>query len=192
MSDDWAQARLQHRSHQEQAIAAAALTLLSERGAGALSMAGIAEAASVSRPTLYRYYPDIDAVLTGVADLIASHDDRLEEAVSEEADPVARLDLLLGTFIASVDHSGATASLRASLPPPAREVLARHESRIHRLLAHTLAAGVDSGVFRPDLSPVLDAPLILGLALAADPEHPDRARDLAHRLVDPTPQEETS
>jgi AcrR family transcriptional regulator len=168
------------------------MSLLIDRGAGALNMAAIAEAASVSRPTLYRYYPDLDAVLTGVADLVASHDDQMEAAASQEPDPLARLDLLLGMVVAAVDHSGATASLRASLPPPAREVLDRHESLIRRLLADTLTEGVGGGVFRREVSPVIDAPLILGLALAADPEHPDRAIDLAHRLVEPTPQEDIS
>jgi AcrR family transcriptional regulator len=192
VSDSWARARREHRSQQEQTIASAALGLLTERGAGSLSMAAIAEAAAVSRPTLYRYYRDVDAVLTGIADLIASHDDLFEQAVTREPDPAARLDLLLGSVAAAGDHAALTTALHAALPPEAREVLTRHESRIRRVLTETLEAGVDSGAFRRDLSPAADAPLLLGLARAADRGHAHHAVALAHRLVDPTPQERTS
>lgn len=192
MSDSWAQARLEHRSQQGQTIAGAALGLLTERGAGSLSMAAIAEAAAVSRPTLYRYYRDVDAVLTGIANLIASHDDLFEEAVASEPDPTPRLDLILGAVAGAGDHAAAATALHAALPPDAREVLARHESRIRRLLIETLDAGVDSGAFRRDLAPAVDAPLLLGLARAADPGDTHHAIALAHRLVDPTPQERTS
>jgi AcrR family transcriptional regulator len=192
MGDSWTHARLQHRTDQGRAIAAAALGLLTERGAGALSMAAVAEAADVSRPTLYRYYGDIDAVLAGVADLVASHDDLVADAVGREPDPAARLDLLLGMVAGAVDHGTATTALRAALPPAAREVLSSHENRIRGLLAQTLADGGDSGAFRRDLSPEADARLILGLALAADPEDAHRAIALVHRLVDPTPREAPS
>ena len=155
-------------------------------------MAAIADAAAVSRPTLYRYYRDVDAVLTGIADLIASHDDLFEQAVTREPDPAARLDLLLGSVAAAGDHAALTTALHAALPPEAREVLTRHESRIRRVLTETLEAGVDSGAFRRDLSPAADAPLLLGLARAADRGHAHHAVALARRLVDPTPQERTS
>jgi AcrR family transcriptional regulator len=192
VSDRWTDARLQHRSQQGQAIAGAALGLLTDRGAGALSMAAIAEAASVSRPTLYRYYRDLDAVLAGIAELIASHDDLVEEATRGEPDPAVRLDLLLGAVAGAVDHADATTALRAALPPDARTVLSRHENLICRLLVETLAAGVDSGAFRRDMSPEADARMILGLVNAADPRDAQRAIALVHRLVDSTPQEGTS
>lgn len=189
MNDRWAQARLEHRSQQGETIAGAALRLLTEHGAGSLSMAAIADAAAVSRPTLYRYYRDVDAVLTGIADLIASHDDLFEQTLTGEADPAARLDLILGAVTGAGDHAATATALHAALPPNARQVLTRHESRIRRLLTETLDAGVDSGAFRRDLAPDADAPLLLGLARAADPGDARRAIALAHRLVDPTPQE---
>jgi len=43
-------------------------------------------------------HPDIDAVLTGVAELIASHDDHLESHVrGPNPDPAAQLDSLART-----------------------------------------------------------------------------------------------
>jgi len=185
MGDNWERARLDHRVRQSEAIASSALTLVLERGASALTMAAIAAAANVSRQTLYRYYPDIDAVLVGVAELIASHDDRLEAQVLEQPDPAAQLD----TFIGAVAHTGShhtheSAALQTTLPPRAREVLARHEDRIVRVLVHVLKTGINAGVFRSDVEPSADAPLIVGLAAVADPTDPSRAVTLVHRMVD--------
>lgn len=185
MANSWERTTLDHRTRQADAIAGAALALLLEQGASALSMAAIATAADISRQTLYRYYPDIDAVLVGVAELIASHDDHLETDVRARPDPGAQLDALLRAVTAAARHDnpGGTALL-ATLPPAARNVLTQHEQRITDLLAEILSNGIDRGVFRPDLEPARDAALVLGLATAADPNDPERAITLIHRIVD--------
>lgn len=193
MADMWQQARLDHRAHQSEAIAATALSLILDRGVSALTMAAIARAADISRQTLYRYYADIDAVLVGIAELIASHDDHLEAHVLQQADPSAQLDVIIRTLAQAGGHrTRQAAAVRGTLPPRAREVLQRHEDRIVQLLAGVLEAGTRDGVFRSDVEPLTDAPLILGLAGAADPSAPERALDLVHRLVDANPQENTT
>ena len=185
MTDSWERARLDHRNRQADAIAGAALSLVLEHGAPALTMAAIATAADISRQTLYRYFPDIDAVLVGVAELVASHDDDLEAHVRARPDPTARLDTLLDAVArAAGHHHSGTATLRSTLPPAARDVLTRHETRISDLVAEILRDGVEGGLFRPDLEPTGDAPLVLGLAAAADPADPERAITLVHRIVD--------
>ena len=90
----------------------------------------------------------------------------------------------------AVVHSGGhfhveTGTLRATLPPTARDVLSRHEERVVRLLTDVLNEGVSRGVFGADLEPASDAPLILGLAAAANPANPGRAITLARRIVNP-------
>lgn len=187
MADNWHRARLDHRAQQSDAIASAALSLILEHGASALTMAAIATAAGISRQTLYRYYPDIDAVLVGIAELVASHDDHLETHVLEQGDPAAQLDVLIRTVSHAGGHdSHGSTALRTTLPPRARDVLARHEDRIAQLLTNVLQTGIDRGVFRTDIVPTTDAPLILGLA-AASPEQPERALTLVHRIVDANP-----
>lgn len=185
MADRWERTRHDHRIRQSDAIAGAALSLLLERGASALTMAAIANAADISRQTLYRYYPDVDAVLVGIAELIASHDDHLEIQVRAQPDPAAQLDALLRTVTDAGGHDNPEAATLATLPPEAREVLARHEHRVTRLLIDVLQTGIDQGVVRADLEPSRDAPLILGLASAADPADRGRAIALVHRIIDP-------
>lgn len=185
-------ARQEHRSRQADAIAASALTLLLEQGAPALTMATIASTAGVSRQTLYRYYPDVGAVLTGVAELIAAHDTALADAVADEEDPVAQLELLVRAVATAGGHEDhAPPELRGALPPEAREVLSSHEQRIADLTAGVLEAGIDEGRFHGELIPHVDAPLLLGLAAAADAGRVDRALTLIHQLVDAPTQEDT-
>lgn len=190
MTESWERARLDHRAQQSEAIAGAALSLMLERGASALTMAAIATASGVSRQTLYRYYSDVDAVLVGVAEFIASQDHRFEADVLQHPDPAMQLDAIVRTVAHAGSHDTQdSAALRSSLPPKAREVLAQHQDRILQVLEGVLRAGINDGVFRADIEPSGDAPLILGLATAADPAGPERALALVHRIVDPTSKE---
>lgn len=52
-----------HRHAQREAIAAAAWGLAQEHGLFAVTMTQVAEAAKVSRPTLYKYFPDVESML---------------------------------------------------------------------------------------------------------------------------------
>ena len=191
MSGNWHTARRDHRAHQSESIAETALTILAEHGAPALTMAAVADAAGISRQTLYRYYPDIEAVLAGIAELATSHDDQFEARVLEHAAPGEQLDALVRTVAQAGGHDPqSTAALRAALPPEAREILTRHQTRIVRLLERVLEEGMDSGVFRSELEPSVDAPLVLGLAAAADPRTTERAVALVRQVVYRQPKEE--
>lgn len=191
MADSWHQTRLAHRDHQAAAIAASALSLITEHGAPALTMAAIAKAADVSRQTLYRYYRDVDAVLVGVAELVAAHDEEFEQLVAREPNPRSQFDLIARTVAGAGHGEHTAAALVALLPPEGRDVLTRHQTRVHRLLSDVLGRGVDEGSFRTDVDLVTDPPLILGLLAAADADEAQRAILLAHRLVENQTKEPT-
>ena len=189
MAESWEDTRGAHRGRQAASIAASALSLVTEHGASALSMAAIADVAEVSRQTLYRYYRDVDAVLVGIAELVTSHDEAFAELISEQPDPRSQLDLIAST--ASGDDHGDqnAAALLAVLPPAGREVIAQHHARACDLLSDVLQSGIDDGSFRRDLRPSTDAPLLLGLLAAADPSKSERAISLIHQLVESQPKE---
>jgi AcrR family transcriptional regulator len=185
MAGSWDRARHDHRSQQAEAIAAAALELLLGSGASALSMSAIAESAGVSRQTLYRYYGDVDAVLVGIAELVAAGDAGLESALGGLDEPVARLEWMLDSVVGAEGHGDQISQeVRGALPPAARELLTAHEARVRGLLARVLADGIDAGVFSADLLPAEDAALLLGLAAAAEPGTSRRVITLVHRIVD--------
>ncbi len=190
MSDAWDRTRSEHRAARAEAIAASALHLLGTHGASALTMAAIASEAGVSRATLYRYYPDVDAVMTGIAELVASHDRRLAEELSSLPDARARLDALVDLLVAASAEAHGPAVLHAALPPKARAVLEAHEAGVRALVVDALAEGVASGAFRSDLEPAVDGPLLVGLAAAAGPAGAERARSFVHRIIESPEHEE--
>lgn len=180
----WEVARQSHRTHQSAQIAAAALALVIDGGAGALTMAGIAEAAGVSRPTLYRYYRDLDAVLAGIADLVTTGDEALADLVGSQDDPGAAFATLAQAIAAEHDHRHLDVDALATLlPPDARAVLDAHTSHIQGLMVEVLRRGVADGTFVQEVDPDTDAPLLLGLLAAADPSDPSRAVALATRII---------
>ncbi len=181
MSEIWSEARLDHRNRQAANIAMGALSLLADDGGSALSMAAVANRAGISRQTLYRYYKDLDALLVGVAEAVASHDEEFEGLVRDLPDPSSQLELIAR---AVADHDEVDpASLTAIVPPEGREVLEQHMARVRQLVAEILGRGIESGIFDEGLDPDADARLILGLLAAAEPGEPERALHLLRKLV---------
>jgi len=186
VSESWEHTRLDHRSRQAASIATAALSLLTQHGAPALTMAAIADKADVSRQTLYRYFKDIDAVLVGIAELVTSHDEAFAQLVRQQSDPRSQLELITSTATDDVpghDHPK-TAALLAVLPPAGRDIVAQHQAQANNVLREVLQRGRDDGTFSADIDPGADAPLILGLLAAADPSNLERAITIVHQLVE--------
>jgi AcrR family transcriptional regulator len=183
MTSRWAQSRADHKTQQAADIARAAFGLLIREGTAGLSMAAIADAAGVARQTLYRYYPDLDAVLVGIARLVAESEHDLADAVLASDDPDVQLETFIRTVFSTAPGHPSPAAIEALLPPEARELVADHEHRLIQLVAGILRRGVDAGAFRPDIDPTLDAHLLQRLIIAATPllaMYPDR---LVERVV---------
>lgn len=78
-------------------ITTSALTLLLEKGAHALSISEICRTANVARPTLYRHFPTLEAVLEGVFYRVRDEFDRgLQRAIAADPQPQHRVDVLAG------------------------------------------------------------------------------------------------
>ena len=66
-----------HRAAQQESIAAAAWALAQQHGPFAITMSQVADAAGVSRPTLYKYFPDVESMVR------AHHRKHVEAHVAE-------------------------------------------------------------------------------------------------------------
>jgi AcrR family transcriptional regulator len=95
-----------HRSAVRDAALDAMATLVAERGLVALTMSQIAGQAGIGRATLYKYFPDAEAVVAAWHDRqIAGHLDALA-AAADPADPaVVRLQAVLDTYARIQHHS---------------------------------------------------------------------------------------
>ena len=91
--------RKKRRRHQ--AISDAAITLFLAKGFDSVSVAEVAAAAEISKPTLFRYFPaKEDLVLHRFAD----HEDEAARVVSGRPDGVRPLDALRRHFLAGLDR----------------------------------------------------------------------------------------
>lgn len=79
-----------------EAILAAAMQAIAERGPDKLTMSAVAEAAGVSRPTLYRWFPTKTELLLALGRHAEEQfDEGLRRLVEERRDPADRLDAAL-------------------------------------------------------------------------------------------------
>ncbi|HXR73946.1 TetR/AcrR family transcriptional regulator [Actinocrinis sp.] len=87
-----------HRRVVRDAVLDATAALVAERGLTAATMSQIATASGIGRATLYKYFPDIESIVTAWHERqIAAHLRQLTEA-SEAASPSARLETVLRTY----------------------------------------------------------------------------------------------
>jgi len=143
------------------AILDAAAHALSEHGRSA-NMANVAEAAGISRATLYRYYPDRDALLEALSVQALAHaaaglaDAGLERAPVEEA-----IERIVRALTAVGDRYAVLV----------REQVRSDPGEIERLVAAPMRAvfarGIESGLFRQDLPADVLLKLFGGALVAA-------------------------
>ncbi len=98
-------------------IVDAAAALLREEGVAAVTTRGVAEAAGVQAPTLYRLFGDKDGLLDAVAEHEQARYVSTKAAVGETDDPVADLE---AAWRRHIDFGLANPALSALLAEPAR------------------------------------------------------------------------
>ncbi|MFI2203644.1 TetR/AcrR family transcriptional regulator [Streptomyces sp. NPDC020192] len=139
--------RKKQRMYQD--VSDIAVRLFLERGFDAVSVAEVAAAAGISKPTLFRYFPaKEDLVLHRIAD----HETEAARVVADAADPV---DALRRHFLAGLerhdpvtglnDHPGVLAFHALLYGTPSLVARAyRHQERSEAALAEALGGDLDA------------------------------------------------
>jgi AcrR family transcriptional regulator len=128
--------------------------LVAEHGLLSVTMSQIAEGAGVGRATLYKYFPDVEAVLLAWHERqIAAHLAHLEEARDRVADPARRLEAVLEAYglIAREAHRHHSSELAAVLHRDPRVAQAQHH--LHGMVRDLLADAAVAGGVRDDVPP---------------------------------------
>lgn len=151
MPKRWADTVDEHRHSVRDAVLDAAAELVAQRGLTGVTMAGIAEATGIGRATLYRYFPDVDAVLTAWHERqLATHLAHLTGILARSTDPAERLrDVLTAYAQMSGRHGGPGGDLAVALHGRAHAT--RTEDRVAALLTGLLKASARAGAVRSDV-----------------------------------------
>jgi AcrR family transcriptional regulator len=157
----------EHRTAQREAIAATAWSLAQQHGPFTITMSQVAEVAGVSRPTLYKYFPDVEAMLT------AHHRKHVEAHVAELAGivtgpgkPDERLKRLVHAYAEICHHRARHGSAEVDKLVHSTFELDAAESHLVDLFARAIR---EAGTGSHDLTPrALAAYAVRALAAAAD------------------------
>lgn len=118
-----------------------------------VSMSAVAEAAGVSRQTLYNHYPDLEAIVLDAARSdIEAAGGIIGDVVADAPDAPTALDIYIRGTLTSPGDQEVTVSGAGMSPKAEGEVLEMLEP-IHLHLRDILEMGVREGTFRSDLDP---------------------------------------
>jgi AcrR family transcriptional regulator len=130
----------------------AVAALVARDGLRAVTMSQIAEDAGIGRATLYKYFPDVDAVITAWHERqVAVHLGQLVAARDHAGGAPDRLATVLQTYagFARESHGHHEVEPAASLHAGAH--VARAHDHLRRLMHDVLADAVASGQVRDDV-----------------------------------------
>jgi AcrR family transcriptional regulator len=148
----WTETIEEHRRAVHDATLDTTAALVREHGLASVTMSQIAAAAGIGRATLYKYFPDVEAILVAWHDRhITRHLRQLAEARDAAAGPAGRLEAVLTAF-ALIQHQHHDTELPVALLHRGEHV-ARAQQQLRDLVSDLLAAGAQAGVVRTDIAP---------------------------------------
>ncbi|TMR99844.1 TetR/AcrR family transcriptional regulator [Nonomuraea basaltis] len=147
-----------HRRTVHDAILDATVELVADRGLLAVTMSQIAEKTGIGRATLYKYFPDVEAILLAWhGRQIAAHLEQLAQATEREGDAGRRLEAMLEAYAVIHQqrgrhdkHQAFGPDLIALLHRP--EDVGHAQRRLHDLLRDALADAARAGHIRDDVA----------------------------------------
>lgn len=139
-----------HRQAVRQAVLEATWALVHERGLAAVTMSEIAQKTGIGRATLYKYFPDVEAILIAWHEShVAAHLELLAKRRGEAKDPAEQLEAVLegvALIAQKREHAGELSALLHR-----GEHVARAEKELLKLIRKVIVA--NSGRIRTDVSP---------------------------------------
>jgi AcrR family transcriptional regulator len=142
-----------HRRDVRDAVLETTAALVVEKGLLAVTMSQIAERTGIGRATLYKYFPDVEAILLAWHQRqVSGHFAQLAEARDRVGDAGVRLEAVLVAYAhvrheAPKHHESELASLVHR-----DERVARAEQELRQLFGDLLRAAADSGEVRRDVA----------------------------------------
>ena len=150
----WSETIHEHRRTVRDAVLDTAWVLAAERGPLAVSMSQIAERAGIGRATLYKYFPDVEAVLlAGHERHVAAHLEQLRAVRDREGDPAQQLSAVLTAYALISSHRSRRGTAAVAALVHRAEHLTRTQAALADLFEELLTAAARAGQVRGDVPP---------------------------------------
>ena len=147
----WTETLDDHRRAVRDAALDTTARLVAERGLPSVTMSQIAKEAGIGRATLYKYFPDVEAVLIAWHERqIDRHLQQLAEARGRSDGPDGQLEAVLEAF-AVIQYTHHGTELAAALHRG--EHVARAQRRLSGFIEDLIADGAEAGRLRGDVPP---------------------------------------
>jgi AcrR family transcriptional regulator len=151
----WNQTIEAHRREVREAILDTTAALVAEHGLLAVSMSRIAAETGIGRATLYKYFPDVEAILAAWHERqVGAHLAQLVEIRDRGGEPAQRLAAVLEAYalLSHVSRDHHDRELVAVLHRQGQH-LEPALRKVHELIRELLAEAVTAGDVRGDISP---------------------------------------
>jgi AcrR family transcriptional regulator len=139
-----------HRQAVRDATMDATAMLVARQGLSAVTMSAIAEETGIGRATLYKYFPDIDSILTAWHERqVLRHLEQLTKARDAAPDPLTALRAVLEAYVALTGHGhGHDGAIASMLHASTHAQHAHH--RLQAFVSVLIARGAEAGQLRGD------------------------------------------
>jgi AcrR family transcriptional regulator len=143
-----------HRRTVRDAILDTTVALAAEHGLRSVTMSQIAEATGIGRATLYKYFPDVEAILLAWHEhQVTDHLARLAEIRDQAGDAGARLEAVLEAY-ALIQHELRLAhATELAVFLHRDEHVVRAQQHLRDFLRDLLSEGAETGHVRDDVAP---------------------------------------
>ena len=148
-----------HRRSVRDATIETTAALVAERGLRAVTMSEIAERTGIGRATLYKYFPDVETILSAWhLRQIRHHLDHLAEVRDRSDQPGERLEAVLEAYAwiqreRTRHHHAEPGSSELAAVLHLDDQVADAQRRLHALIRDLIADAVKVGTVRGDASP---------------------------------------
>jgi AcrR family transcriptional regulator len=174
----WNETIEEHRRAVRDATLDTTAALLADHGLRSVTMSQIAQETGIGRATLYKYFPDVEAILVAWHERqVRGHLEYLAEVRDQTDNATDRLEAVLEAY-ALIQHEHHGTELAALLHRG--EHVARAQQQLSDFIRDLIAEGAETGDLRNDVAPAELASYCLH-ALAAANSLPSKAA--VRRLV---------
>ncbi len=150
----WNETIAAHRAEVRDAILDTTAAVVAAHGLLSVTMSQIAEETGIGRATLYKYFPDVEAILLAWHERqITGHFAQLAEVRDQAGDAGERLGAVLETYalISYESHGHHDTELAAFLHRDAQVTRAQH--RLRDIVRNLIAEAAAIGAVRDDIQP---------------------------------------